>query len=108
MRDMVEEGMGMGAAAAQYCFGMCQMTNIFEKDPKKREEVHSLKLVEFYEFLGRIAFEKFKGSEMEDQLDLSEKIEYVLDDLLPLAGCTREEREEESMVIGEETCSDDY
>ena len=40
--------------------------------------------VEFCEFLARLVDKTFKGSEMEE-LPLEEKLEYILEDLLPLA-----------------------
>ena len=46
--------------------------------------------MEFIEALARIADIKFKGSEMEE-LKLAKKIEYVLDDILPIVGETRKE-----------------
>ena len=45
-----------------------------------------MQFVEFLEFIGRVAQAKFAGSEMEEQVDLATKIEYVLEDLLPLVG----------------------
>jgi len=70
----------------QYCFGMCKMTNIFERDKKASPSSLEIDFVEFLEFLCRIAFIKFQGSELEETLTLDNKIEYVLDDLLPLIG----------------------
>lgn len=49
--------------------------------------------MEFLEFIGRCAYSKFQGSELEEQLDLAEKIEYILDDLFAMVHLTRKERE---------------
>ena len=46
--------------------------------------------VEFLEFIGRIAIAKFFNSEMEE-LPLSEKISYILDDLFVVIGVQRQE-----------------
>ena len=65
--------------------------------------------MEFLEFLGRVSPLKFQGSELEDQIDLTTKIEYVMDDLLALVDSQRNEVEQESDESesgGEE--SDDY
>ena len=44
--------------------------------------------VEFLEFLTRIAELYFEGSEMEE-LELNVKLEYLLDEMLPLVGAKR-------------------
>ena len=44
--------------------------------------------MEFLEFLARIAELYFEGSEMEE-LELYQKIEYLLDELLPLVNAKR-------------------
>ena len=65
-----------------------------------------LEFVEFLEMFGRCAYSKFQGSELEE-LDLAVKVEYMLDDLLPLIGLISQEPE----ILGElvpETESDDY
>lgn len=59
--------------------------------------------VEFLELIARIGELYFRDSEMED-LMLSEKIEYILDDLLPLVEA---ERTRQKMVIEEFSESDD-
>ena len=59
--------------------------------------------VEFLELLARIAELYFRDSEMED-LQLSEKIEYILDDLLPLVDMTRTKQK---IMIEEFSESDD-
>ena len=59
--------------------------------------------VEFLELIARCAELYFRDSEMEDLL-LSEKVEYVLDDLLPIVGGSRTKQK---MVIEEFSDSDD-
>ena len=59
--------------------------------------------VEFLELLARIAELYFRDSEMED-LGLSEKIEYILDDLLPLVDMVRTKQK---ITIEEFSESDD-
>ena len=59
--------------------------------------------VEFLEFLARIAELYFEESEMEE-LDLHVKIEYLLDELLPLIGAKRIKQE---TIIEEFSESDD-
>ena len=97
---------GLGAPKINYCFGMSQMTVCFERHKRDGEGLTQLEFVEFLEFIGRAAFAKFLGSELEEQLDLSQKIEYILDDILPLAGLRRQDPviEQQSSVESE----DDY
>ena len=59
--------------------------------------------VEFLEFLSRIAELYFAGSEMED-LTLNAKLEYLLDELLPIINVKRIKQE---TVIEEYSDSDD-
>ena len=59
--------------------------------------------VEFLEFLARIAELYFEGSEMEE-LDLHEKLEHLLDELLPLV---QAKRVKQTTVIEEFSESDD-
>ena len=59
--------------------------------------------VEFLEFLARIAELYFEGSEMED-LELNIKLEYLLDEMLPLVDA---KRVKQSVSIEEFSESDD-
>ena len=88
---MVKDRVGISPNQIMYCFGMCQMTTCFEKDKKVADSQTQLLFVEFLEFVGRIAHVKFEGSELEEQLNLAQKIEYILDDILPLAHQKRRE-----------------
>ena len=58
----------------------------FEKD--SLAEYNKLSYIEFLEFLARIAELYFEGSEMEE-LELNIKLEYLLDEMLPLVGAKR-------------------
>ena len=86
---MLDSGTGLGAPSIQYAFGMSQMTTCFEREKKSIEGMMQLEFVEFLEFVCRAAFAKFQGSELEEQLNLAQKIENILDDMLPLVGTTR-------------------
>ena len=59
--------------------------------------------VEFLEFLARVAECYFAGSEMED-LELANKIEYLLDEILPLVNAKLTKQE---TIIEEFSESDD-
>ena len=69
-------------------FAMCKMTVTNETDPEGLKLYRKLTKVEFLEFISRVADLFFHESEMED-LQLYEKIEHVLDEVLPLVGVTR-------------------
>ena len=56
--------------------------------------------VEFYEMIGRVADVRFRES---SGLELYHKIEYILDELLPLIGATRREV---YINVEESSCSD--
>ena len=59
--------------------------------------------VEFLELLARIAELSFRDTEMEE-ISLGEKLEYILEDLLPLVGATRTKQK---IIIDEFSESDD-
>ena len=87
---------------------MSKMTIIYEREKKMSPSYTDHTYEEFLEMIGRIAFIKFQGSEM-DQLDLTTKIEYVLDDLFQLIEVDRLEKEEdEDLCENEEETEDDY
>ena len=62
---------------------MSKMTLANENEESK--SYFRLQFVEFLEMIGRIAHLKYQGSELEIQ-PLSEKIEYILDDLIIVLG----------------------
>jgi len=70
------------------CFVMSKMSVVEESAPDAVLTYKKLQYVEFLEFLARIAELYFEGSEMEE-LQLHEKLEYLLDELLPLVNAKR-------------------
>ena len=62
------------------------VTDEFHKD--SLQNYHSMSYTEFLEFLARIAELYFEGSEMEE-IDLHLKLEYLLDELLPMVNAKR-------------------
>ena len=103
---MLTAGVGLGPQSVIYCFGMSKMTRCVEKDQKSFESTQQLEHVEFLEFIGRLSFAKFQGSELEEQLNLAQKIEYILDDILPLVGLKRQDPLVEE--VSSEESEDDY
>ena len=81
-----------------FCFGYCQMTVLNEE--RQWKTYHSLSLVEFLEFVGRLAHYKFKNQDM----TLTSKIEFLLDDLMQGFGM---ERKEVNVEVEEFSESDD-
>ena len=75
-------------ATIRQAFALCKMSVINELDKKSQVTYIQITFVEFLEFLARIAELHFKDSEMEELL-LSEKIGFMLDDLLTVVGCER-------------------
>lgn len=65
---------------AIFCHGMCKMTCVNEAE-ESSVKYKRLQFVELLEMVGRIAEVKFRGTEMENQLSLAQKIEFVLDDI---------------------------
>lgn len=84
-------------------YAMCKMTVIEETNFEAVQAYKKLQYVEFLEFLGRVAELYFEGSEMEE-LELYQKIEYLLDELLPLVDA---KRVKQVTVIQEFSESDD-
>ena len=88
-----------------YFFGMSKMTVAEENDRGKHASYFHVVFVEFLEVIGRCADHKFHGSELED-LELAQKINFVLDDLFAPFNMRRRNPRVE---IEEETESDsDY
>ena len=83
------------------------MTSVMETEKKVIEKQKYLSQVEFLEFIGRIAWAKFLGSELEDEMDLASKIEFILDEILPLVGVHRKDREEDYIEVSDSS-SDNY
>ena len=84
-------------------FGMSQATVVNEFDKGSLQEYSKLTYVEFLEFLARVAELYFEDSEMAE-LDLHVKLEYLLDEILPLVSA---KRVKQSTVIEEFSESDD-
>ena len=84
-------------------YALCKMTVVNELDQSGELQYKRLQYVEFLEFLARIADLFFEGSEMEG-LELHEKIEHILDEILPLVGA---KRVKQKIVIEEFSESDD-
>ena len=73
-----------------FAFGYCQMTVINEE--RQWKTYTSLQFVEFLEFIGRLAWARFKHAAPDlAQSPLVEKVETVLDDLMHGFGLTRQE-----------------
>ena len=87
---------------AMQAFGLCKMTVVDEADDGLNR-YNKLYFVEFLEMIARIADIKYKGTEVAQQT-LTKKIEYVLDEILPLVGAKRQEVD---IGIEEESESDD-
>ena len=81
-----DTNLGISEKDILFCFGYCQMTVVNEE--KHWKQYHTLQFVEFLEFVGRLAHFRFKSSSGASQ-PLSEKIESILDDMLPPYGLTR-------------------
>ena len=87
---------------ARFCYGMSKMT--VKDDIKDKASYDRLKMVEFIEFLGRVAHTKYVNEA--DNLDLAEKIERILDQILPLYKLKRVPVEEDAVddVSSDESC----
>ena len=86
------------------CFGMSKMTN---RDAAHSRAVETrLYFVEFLEFVGRIAVEYWNYFPDTETIPLAQKVEFVIDQLLPTIGLYRNwvPRVEES----ESESDDDY
>ena len=75
-------------AQIKAAYVLSKMTVVEELSNEATITYNKLIYVEFLEFLGRIAELYFAGSEMED-LALWKKLEYLLDELLPIVGAKR-------------------
>lgn len=94
--------MGISEKDAIFSYGMSKMT-VIDESHDIIAKYKRIQYVEFLEFLGRVAMCKFNGTEM-DALPLCTKIEYVLDDILPLVG---EKRKEAKRSVADEVSESD-
>ena len=82
---------------------LSKMTVINEIDKNSELQYLKLEYVEFLEFIARLGDIHFQGSELEN-LDLHEKIEHILDEILPIIGA---QRKKQRITIDEFSQSDD-
>ena len=68
--------------------GMSKVSIADEFTKDSLQNYHMMSYTEFLEFLARIAELYFEGSEMEE-IDLHRKLEYLLDELLPMVNTKR-------------------
>lgn len=75
---------------ALYCFAMSQWTCIdIVKDGKMK--YYTIEFLEFLELIGRVGHQWFLQSEEGDQMELKDKVCFVMDEWLALIGAVREE-----------------
>ena len=72
----------------KYAYVMSKMSVVDETSHEALSTYNKMIFVEFLEFLGRIAELYFEGSEMEE-LELHQKLEFLLDEILPVVGAKR-------------------
>ena len=84
---MEDAELGITVDDIVFCFGYCQMTVWWEE--KQWQQYHKLEVVEFLEFIGRLAHKRFEGRGELAFQPLVEKIELVLDDLMKGFGLQR-------------------
>ena len=86
----------MSDKVVKFCFGMSKMT--LKDEVPQHHDYNKLKFVEFLECIGRIAYHKFID---EPEVELSEKIERVLDSIFAVYNFKR--IEVEGMIDNDET-----
>lgn len=75
----------LGIEKIRSAYALSKMTVMVEDDDKDGKRYKKMTFEEFCEFIARCVEMLFKESELEE-LPLDEKLEYILEDLLPLAG----------------------
>ena len=75
----------LGIEKIRIAYALSKMTVMVEDDDKDGKRYKKMTFEEFCEFIARCVEMLFKESELEE-LPLDEKLEYILEDLLPLAG----------------------
>ena len=74
-----------------YCFGMSKMTVVSET--KTSGNYFNMKFIEFIEMIGRVAHFKFKDDPEMATLELPQKIEIIMEEVLAIQGIERQEPE---------------
>ena len=90
----------MDQIVTRLCYGMSKMTQPDEYRSTDRHGYLVMEFVEFLEMICRVALAKFAGSDLEN-LDVYQKVEYILDDLLALVGLERAARGSQEEEISE-------
>ena len=74
-----------------YCFGMSKMTVV--KETTNSVQYYQLKFIEFIEMIGRVAHFKFKDDPEMATLELPQKIEIIMEEVLSVLNIERQEPE---------------
>ena len=92
--DLITKGskIELSQKEAKFCFGMSKMT--IKDEVSQHSEYTRLKFPEFCEFVGRIAYTKFIDHA---EKEFHEKIEDILDLILPVYGLKRQKVTEEQV-----------
>ena len=90
----------LGPEKTRNAYGLSKMTVANEYKETDKFGYQVIDLVEFIEMICRVAFYKFKGSDLET-IDLMNKVEFILDDILPLVGMQRVSGDVEVMEVSE-------
>lgn len=98
--------MEISEKVTRFCFGMSKMT--VKDEISNHKDYNKLVFPEFLEFIGRLAHAKYLDDE---ETPLDQKIELLLDNILPFFGCRRQQvveeqgrddTSEESMIQGDD------
>ena len=95
--------LGMTEKDAFFCFGMSKMT-VKDENDGGLPRYNIMTRPEFYEFIARAAAVKYQDLE---EMTLTDKIEMVLDQILPVFGLTRVPVDWEAVEDVENVSSDD-
>ena len=88
-----------------YCYGMCKMS--VNNEVENHKQYFILKFVEFIELIGRIAEFKFMSTAM-NSIPLYQKIEYILDEIIPYILPGKERKLPEIVELDHSDSDDDY
>jgi len=84
----VHSAVDISEPQAKFAYGMSKQTVIDESKNSDTRGYMVMEMAEFLEMICRVAIAKFKASDLE-ALPLNQKVEFILDDLLPLVGMER-------------------